>query len=325
VAAEGCNTLAYYFSRKTARCLHGLLGHPSEMVREEAALSYEAVREEFLSGVRHREAYVARHVREWLRPVWDLLAYTDEELEPEPRGRRRTRRQEAATKVPLPGLLALLRDPDVATRRLVDCLRENNWAAYRKKERRALRPLLLDHPDALVRNAAVRCLAAWGDAEGLVRLMGDRDYGVRKSAVYHLGEQPADPRLAGLAWQHFQGGDVHGVHRTETLRTFVRHADPAVAIPRLETLAADRRQRESVRDAAVSHLAQLGAAREVARLVSLLREPPPVTWALHLALLDGVRRLRLPVPDLDHLRDADNLHLQEALAECGANGERGRA
>jgi HEAT repeat protein len=83
VAAEAANTLQYYPSRNALRCLHGLLNHPAEKVREEAQESFEALRSEFLVRVSSRDRPVAAHIRSWLQPVWDLLAFTQEELRPE--------------------------------------------------------------------------------------------------------------------------------------------------------------------------------------------------------------------------------------------------
>lgn len=46
----------------------------------------------------------------------------------------------------------------------------------------------------------------------------------------------------------------------------------------------------------------------------MLQEPPVVTWALHLALLDAIMDLGLPLPNVGHLREVDNLHVQAAVA-----------
>jgi hypothetical protein len=64
-------------------------------------------------------------------------------------------------------------------------------------------------------------------------------------------------------------------------------------------------------------LERLDAAGAVAQLAPLLRERPAVTWSLHIALLSALAKLRLPWPDVYHLRGVDNLHLQAALAEGG--------
>jgi hypothetical protein len=41
-----------------------------------------------------------------------------------------------------------------------------------------------------------------------------------------------------------------------------------------------------------------------------------VTWALHLAVLAAIAELELPLPDVGHLQEVDNLHLQVALADA---------
>ena len=38
-----------------------------------------------------------------------------------------------------------------------------------------------------------------------------------------------------------------------------------------------------------------------------------MTWALHIALLDASVDLNLPLPEIGHLRNVDNLHVQEAV------------
>lgn len=45
----------------------------------------------------------------------------------------------------------------------------------------------------------------------------------------------------------------------------------------------------------------------------LLEQPPGVTWAVHIQLLGGVRKLGLPEPPLDHLAAVDNLDLVRSV------------
>jgi hypothetical protein len=56
----------------------------------------------------------------------------------------------------------------------------------------------------------------------------------------------------------------------------------------------------------------------VGQLAGQLLEPPEVTWALHLALLDSITDLGLLLPDIQHLRAVDNLHVQAAVARADA-------
>jgi hypothetical protein len=131
--------------------------------------------------------------------------------------------------------------------------------------------------------------------------------------MYQLGQLPRRPGIAELAWEHMHRLDVLAVHATETLSTFVRHADPVTAVRRLGWIAGDHGRREGLRVAAVDHLAGLGAVEEIQQLAGLLREPPTVTWALHIALLYAARKLRLAMGHVEHLRGVDNLDIQAAV------------
>jgi hypothetical protein len=317
VVVEACKTLMYYRSLRTAACLHGLLDHPEEQVRQEAEASFADIRHEFLLGLRSPEPHVVRHVRHWLEPIWGLLAFTAEELRPD-RGH--------ALPAPTPGpgeppllvkLLGMLADPGASPKALRESLWRIGWRGYTVEERGRIRPVLLGHADPLVREEAALAFEAWQDADGLLALVRDDDFGVRKAAMYRLGQLPPTPGVAELGWEHLHRPDALGVHATETLGTFVRHAEPAVAVRRLGVIAGDHGRREELRVAAVHHLANLGAGEEMGQLVGVLHEPPTVTWALHLAMLDAIMRLGLPRPDLRHLWDVDNFYVQEAVATDG--------
>jgi hypothetical protein len=314
VAAEAANTLEYYPSLRVVSRLHELLHHADDKVREEAEESFQSIRHETLNRLRGKDRQIADHIRRWLRPTWDLLAFTEEELTTEEDQGPSARQEQPARAMPPGALLALLADPDASPLVLGDRLRSNGWSGYTGAERRRLRPVLLTHLDQLVREQATWAFAAWRDVGGLLELVRDADFCVRKSSMYNLGQLPPTPRIADVAWNHLDQADALGSHATETLATFVKHADPADAVRRLGWIAGDHGWREGLRAAAVHHLARLGAAEEISQLPGLLLEPPVVTWALHIALLDANTNLGLPRPDIRHLRDVDNLHVQEAIA-----------
>jgi HEAT repeat protein len=315
VAAEAANTLEYFPSLRVIRRLHELLAHADAKVREEAAESFQSIRCELMSRLCARDRRVAEHIRRWLLPVWGLLAFRDEELLPDENEGTFRSREEAVEAMTLADLLALLTDPDASPRLLDDRLWSNGWLAYGEEERRRLWPVLLTHTDPLVRERAARAFAAWQDRSGLLELVRDQHFPVRKSAMYSLGQLPPAPGVADLAWDNLHRHDTVGTHATETLDTFVRHAAPAEAVRRLGWIAGDHGWREGLRVAAVYTLAALGAAEEIRQLVGLLLEPPALTWALHVALLEAVVELRLPTPDLGHLSEVDNLHVQEVVAK----------
>jgi hypothetical protein len=317
VAAEAANTLEYYPSLRVIRRLHELLYHADARVREEAGDSFQSIRYELLSRLGGKDRQVAQHLREWLQPVRSLLAFTGDEMRADEDEGPSTPREQPVEVMPLGHLLALLADADVSPVVLADRLRSNRWSGYAEADRSRLRPVLLTHADQLVREQAAWVFAAWRDVNGLLGLVRQGDFCVRKAAVYSLGQLPSTPGLAELAWEHLHRADVLGVHATETLNTFVQHADPVLAVARLGVIVGDHGRREGLRVAAVHHLASLGAAEEVGQLAGLLHEPPMVTWALHLALLDAITDLGLPPPDISHLRDVDNLRVQEAVAVIG--------
>ncbi|MFE3258671.1 hypothetical protein ACFXPS_01585 [Nocardia sp. NPDC059091] len=63
-------------------------------------------------------------------------------------------------------------------------------------------------------------------------------------------------------------------------------------------------------------MSQLGDRIEP--LLSLLSEPPLVTWAVHLRLLDACRKSGLCPPAASALREVDNLDVALALADLDA-------
>jgi hypothetical protein len=314
VVAEAVNTLEYYPTQRSLRCLHGLLADPNARIRAKAQESFDALCHSMLHHLNSRHPEVARHIQRWLEPVWPLLGFTNDDLQPDEYEPAPARPRQAPATMDLTGLLTLLGDPDASPRVLNDQLVENGWQGYNAEERRLIWPVLCNHPDQWVRDHAGRVAAAWQDVPGLLRLIQDTDFLVRKTTMYHLGTVPPVPEIADQIWEHLQQPGTLGTHACETLATYVHHADPAAAVPRLATLAADPERGEWLRHAAVDDLADLVAGEEITRLIPLLAELPAVTWALHIAILNAIERLGLPRPDLAHLRTVDNLDLQVALA-----------
>src|SRR5262249_12576356 len=156
----------------------------------------QSIRRELLYRLGGRDRRVADHIRRWLAPVWGLLAITEEDQRPAENEPSASQQNDAKKAMPLAALLALLAGPDTSPLVLEERLRSNGWARYNEKQRRRLRPVLLEHPEQLVRERAAFVLAEWHDASGLLRLVEDADFGVRKSAMYWLGELPPTPGVA---------------------------------------------------------------------------------------------------------------------------------
>jgi len=318
VAGTAANTLQYYPSLQTISCLHGLMRHPDPKVVEEAADGFQSIQGDILGRYHRNEGRAASRLRRWLAPVWELLAFQEDELRPEEDVEATTPRPPAAPpKIRPAQLLALLADDDASPRTLGETLLDAPWRKFGKAVRAKLKRAFLGHADEIVRDGAARAYAAWGDVGDLLALLRDASFGVRKTTIYQLGRLPPDRAVAAIAWDHLGRGAARGVHETETLSTYVHHAEPSEAVARLAVMATNRGERENVRSAAVHHLAGLNAAEPLRQLAGLLLEPPAVTWAFHLALLEAFTRLGLPTPPLGHLLDVDNLDVQVALAEAG--------
>ena len=327
VATEAVATLRYYPTTRAIRCLHGLLGHPTDRVRDAARESLEDIRANCLHGLHDRNPRVAARIRRWLDPVWDLLDYTSDELTPpqsEPFDPPSTQKSGPPTSSEM---VRLLVDPDSSPKRIEENLWAEGWEQYSETDRRRVRPVLLNHDDPLVRERATVPFEAWGDAAGLFALACDPDFGVRKSAFYHLGLLPTDRYIAAVAWDNLARSDVFGTHASETLGTFVAHAGLTEAITRLSVIATDRDRPEDLRVAAVHHLARFGAADEIGRLLDVLDEPPTVTWALHIAILSAAADLGFAA-NVGLLMDVDNVDVQASVGSfngwnCDSVGRRG--
>ncbi|HTN25604.1 MAG TPA: hypothetical protein VL120_16570 [Solirubrobacteraceae bacterium] len=308
VAVAAVDALQYYPSRRVLRLLAELAESGCDGLRAKAAESLDYTRGRFEYCATYGNRSQVAVLRAWMEPVVDIVRWPDEvrgvETSALPTGRPRVA-------MPAGELTALLRDPDGEWAPKKQALRDLDWDAYGSTERDRLCKILVTHPDPVVRAIAAVPLAAWARTEELVALTSDQSFSVRKSAMYHLRVVPWDPAVAASAWRYVSA--TSGTTGCEALRTYVAHAPPADATGRLVELArAD--PRESIRVTAVSCLADLGAVGEFASLISLLHDPPGVSWAVHIALIDGLRRLGRPAPpDLDNLAAVDNLDLVQSI------------
>ncbi len=307
VAAAVVDTLKYYRSRRVLRAL----AEPDtrdEWVRAKVAESFDDLRGHFEWLMSSGDTAERAMYREWAEPVADLLRWSEQSPEAAPRS------PPAASPSPLTmsasDVLDLVLDPDGEWASKKALLRQGAWGTYGPDERERLSTALVDHPDPLVREIVTEPLAAWSRHEELLHLTRDASESVRKSAVYYLGLLPPDPALAAGAWGSVL--DRAGMAASEAVQTYVAHAPTDEAKPRLVELArAD--PRESVRTRAISSLVDLGAGDELESLVPLLREPPAVTWAVHIGILDGLCALGLTAPVPDDLAAVDNIDVIQSV------------
>jgi len=313
VAIAAVKTLEHYPSRRVMLGLAALVNDARPAVVAEAAPALETLRQRALTALIRASSSERATLCAWMDPVWSMLAFTSEDLVPSPpsapmRPSKLDGRLRAAE------VKALFSDPDGPWADRKSLAFTLDPTAFSLADREVLKPFLLAHPDPWVRERAAHWLAAWGDHATLLKLArDDESFGVRKSAVYGLGLVFPMPAVATFAWAHLHAPGTTSTHADETLRAYVAHAPIEEAIPRLLALAqAD--PRETVRTCAIEELCALDARAEIARLLPLLEQPPVVTWAVHLALLDAVTKLELPLPALEELRLVDNLDVQSALS-----------
>jgi HEAT repeat protein len=311
VALLAIDELQYYPSRRVLRALGHLANHADgERLRAKAAESFEYNRGRFEHAASFGDHKLVALLREWMQPIADLVRWhdavrdRDEAVSSPPTRSSRVAMPEAE-------LAALLADPDGDWGPKKRALTRVDWESYTEAERERLCDILTAHPDPAVREIAPVPLAAWSRSEELVRLTSDPSFGVRKSAMYSLGLLPRDPALADVAWAYLL--PTSGTTAHEALNTYVTHAPAADAKERALDLARSDR-RESVRRTAIACLVKLGAVPELERSVPMLRDPPGVTWAVHIEIIDGLRKLGIPAPELDHLDVVDNLDLIQSIS-----------
>ncbi|GAB2509759.1 HEAT repeat domain-containing protein [Nocardia heshunensis] len=310
-AAAAINTLRYYPSRRVLREISELRAHPDARIAEVAKDSFEEVHWSFEQNATEGKAKTVALLREWMQPVRDLVQWpeqiTGRELLPLSTHRPGRAVEEAE-------LMRLLDDPDAARAELDGTLRSADWQGYEPGARTRASARFAAHPNPLVREIGCAALAIWGCTAELVRLVDDRSFGVRKSAMYFLSTIPADPEVAEVAWRYL--ATATGTTAQEALRTYVVHAGPACVDRLVELARSDRRA--AVRYEAIVALSKPAAAEAISTLTDLLAEPPGVNWSVHLAILWALRDLDTTVTVPAQLAAVDNLDLQSALASLTA-------
>jgi HEAT repeat protein len=301
VAAEAVDTLQYYASRRVLRLLAEMREVEDDHVRAKVKDSFDFLRGCFQDAATYGSAEDAVALRRWMAPVADLVQWP-EEVQARKAGSPAS--PPARNVVPEETLLAMFGEADGEWWPKKQTLYKVDWQAYGPDERRRLAARFTAHPDPVVRSVTARALGEWSMTEELLELTDDPSATVRKSAMYSLRFVRKDPVVARRAWQFVC--TTCGTAAHEALQTYVLHARPEQARDRLAGLASAD-PRDNVRTTAVACLVDLRASHEVEALAPLLLDPPSVSWALHIALLDAVQKLGLTAPPVGHLASVDNL------------------
>lgn len=315
VAIKALDTLRFYCSRQAISAAHALRTHADSETRDAAQRCWEDLRADVLGALCQRRTEL--YLRAFFAPVWSLLSIQPSDIE---EIRAPSTRSPAREEASLPEWLA---SPDTLRAFLLalDVERDERetllyrvpWERVPEEQRGEIARLLAQSPDVVVRQPAARVAGTFRQRDVLLALLDDAKSLVRKSATYFLRELPPEPALAARVWSRLPS--TTGIDATQTLETAVALDAPRIWWPRVAALVRASDVEEELRCAAVHELKEAGAADLLIPCMQLLLQPPPCTWALHIALLDAAIALRLPLPNCSHLADEDDLHLQWALAE----------
>jgi HEAT repeat protein len=305
-AVRAIECLGYLASRRTLRALHDLKQSLPGRAGEQAESAYEQLLGmfEWSEPGGNDPSFETDLLLKWIEPVADLVDWPTEpdEDDADPWSPPPTRDPLSVRE-----LTAILAKADGEWETVRDALDpRRDWSQYSSDERASITGQLLAHPDPDVRDRAPSLFTTWSNAEALKVLAGDPSATVRKAAIYGLGELATEESLAPFAWATLE--QATGTSAYEALHTYVVHAPPGQAAPRLESLVRDD-PRVEVRVHGVLELMALRAVDQLERLMPVLDEPPCIHWGLHRTLLNAINELGLPAPNLDRLASVDDLHL----------------
>jgi HEAT repeat protein len=313
VAEAACNTLEYYPTQRVFRRAAELRNHTDEKVRETAEKTYGAIRGVFQSALTDQDKQIRKHIRHWLEPMWDELAFTRKQLKRE----RFTGHwhKKKGRKVSVKQTARLLNDPNTSPLVINELFYPGDWRSIPAKKRNLLTLLCLGHPDPLVRAESTHAFRAWKDQKSLLHLLDDPEFYPRKAAMYALGETPPyRNKIAEIIWDYLQTHpDAVGTHGSEAMSAYIAHAKHKKALPRLIALIQNPEIPEGLRLHAAIALSPWEDRTELLGLMPLLEKEPALTWALHIELLNEAAIMGFVPPSLERLREIDHLHLQVAL------------
>jgi HEAT repeat protein len=328
VADEALSGLAYYGSQNNLVALHELMQNGPEARRERYAEIFENVRDDFLSATKTlqaKSAAAAEYFKTWLKPVWEILAFSDAELLPEQNGDANAR--DSKPERSRPTVEHIVQHFDNADGLWVErwaYARSIDWTRYSDEQRLILIDYFSHHKDWSVRELSCSILGELKAADALFALLQDEVFAVRKSAAYEVRELPQQNRIAKRLWDMISVEQIQGMHAIESLESYVIHSTEQDLDDRLRGLA-EANQRESVKNAAIWQLEERESRKHLESLIPTLDQKPLVTWAAHRSLLSACVNLHIPVKDLARFAGIDDLYLQQTLAEALALRDKSEA
>lgn len=317
VVTEAIYTLGYYYTQRSYKRLFELRDAANEDIRDAAIAASNEIRREFLHHLSYDEDGQKHpfqaHILNWLTPIWEQLAFTQEELEA---GMEPWQPSNNTTIESFDEAVTALKNLDLGCFSVLKILSQLELLTQTPAQRSEMTTLLLEHLDPQVRWYASELFHVWEDQDSLLQLVADIDPEVRQMAIGMLRSTPPfKPEIANLLWtilEETQDGNL--TLYWAALDAYAAHENPQVAIPRLFDIAQNKQMVEDQRRAAIYGLYRIGAKRELSDLMAILSEPPMLTWELHSQLLMFAKNLGIKIPSIKHLIDVDDLRLQIAIA-----------
>ncbi len=322
IVADALDALRSYPTRAVVRCADALRCHSSEAVRTAAEYVLGDIRDAVRGSADDLSRRSTCRVSKWLAPIAPLLRLPvtpaevrrasvrghDVVADARAAGGRRAEQTWLKSAAEMKRRFESLDAP--AAERAYE-LSGADWSSLPDHDRAEAAEFLIGHPDDEVRYFAARPLAEWGDDTRLRILLDDPSRNVRRGALHHLRDRGPDPVLAERMIALATSADSH--EAIDALEAAVGVGTPAQWRSFARDCILGPHVGEGLR---VEALSRLVAAREieiVRSALQIIEEPPVVSWALHIALIEAAVESDLPAPSTARFDRTDHFRLQRAL------------
>ncbi len=329
-AIAALNTLCYCASKEIILTLDELRKNGQESIRSEYENAFFHVREEFASTISKnwRTEAAKKRFLAWLEPLANCVSANenvecrldDEDLAnetpPSSAPPQNAKVNSTSNSFSVEQIIEDLSQLDAKwNEKLRRYAHIEHWKDMETSDRNRLSKFLSSSNDPLVREIAAGACPIWNDWQTMLVLLHDPLVFIRKTASYYSRDLEPNQLIAERLWEVFQDDATTGCFATESLQSYLIHARDINEEVLLFDLARND-PRPSVRLESIYQLHNLKAGDAITQLKPILLEPPSNTWSVHIALLDALTDLCIEIPSLEHLRNVDNLYLQEAIAEA---------
>lgn len=315
VVLRAYDALSYYPSIVSLKRLLEIELSNDIDVSESRTEGAQWIRQQILSALKDKNIIIANHIKNWVKPIWELLSYSEEELSEDEEIIKSEYKKNVLPDVNKKDIYKYLTNPDTSLLEIHNIFNHYNWNSLPEKDSKDIIKIVKKHLDPIIRSHICPKLASWNDQETLIELAYDNELSVQKSAMYYLAETiPVSNEISKLAWERLQDRNVIGSYQTETLSTYINHTlNRNEVFQNLFNIANDSKNTEIIRNFSIQRLIEFKCVDKLERLMWIINEPPVNSWALHNSLLEAVNQFNIKV-DVHHLLEVDDLYIQKNIA-----------